>query len=706
MRLPPRQAFNMCRNKEAVVGELDRHFIITRVGGTSLDDHMRSWAHLEAELAQLNFRRNLSDLPVYVKPQGVIVLNSARAEEVRIHGFHAFRGGMSNDQTKEMLDFACKLPVYNRRFLEHSGFGMLGINTRPGRDRANEFGISVETSLLRVPARFLAPPALRYRNNAAPRGFKEASWNLQGVQFHAPSTTLRQVIIVDLHQLHQWVKFEPELRSLERELTTQLGSLGLGQVRVTTAMNAQQLVAQDRTFRDEKRLVQYLKRESDQSSAVILLVLPQKSYDTYATVKRVADLQTGQHVVCVVSDKMAYKGSISAQYLANVAMKINLKGAGINHAVEHSHLTSILQSPSQSPQPSKSKCQTIIIGADVAHPTGSARPGCPSIAAVVGSTDENYLHYPGSMRLQVSRQEFIVDLADMTKERFIDWASKHDGKLPANMLFYRDGVSESQYQTVRDFEIPQLETAYEMAHRFLGGSGPVPSFKLTFIVVGKRHNTRFFTDNTCQGNSFVSDLTKWEVENWEFLQPMEDQEFEKKLDERTGTPRTDRYRKERNEWTRVNHNLHPGFVVDQVITHPSSNDFFLQSHKPLQGTGRSAHYFVLNNQMGLNSDDLQRVTHALCYIYARATKGVSYCSPAYYADRLCDRGRAWLRDYLVGRKWIDRGQNESFDDFRNRARNAIDSGNYWRPQRFNDTKYGQTRKNPWHPKLDGIMFYL
>lgn len=157
----------------------------------------------------------------------------------------------------------------------------------------------------------------------------------------------------------------------------------------------------------------------------------------------------------------------------------------------------------------------------------------------------------------------------------------------------------------------------------------------------------------------------------------------------------------------MNHNILPGLVVDRVIAHPYSTDFFLQSHKPLQGTGRSAHYFVLTNQMCLSSDELQRVTHALCYIYARATKGVSYCSPAYYADRLCDRGRAWLREYLVGRRGVDRLKNEKDEIFKKRARDQIDHETYWRPGgNGNEQKYGQPRKNPWHPNLDDIMFYL
>jgi hypothetical protein len=694
MKLPPRQAFNVFKNKEAVISSSNDPVTILRVGPEGIEDHMHSWTRLENQLSRLNYRRDLSDLPVNVSPPAPA--NPQHAANVSLHGFHAFRGAMSDEQTTAMLNFACKLPVYNRKHLEGVGFDMLGINTAPGRDRASDFGMSVAPSLLRVPARYLAPPALRYGNEAAPRDFKEASWNLQRVKFFRPSARLRKVVILDLHQLHNWRGSQPDLQDLRQELTKQLKNLGLGRVGVTTAGNADQLVTQDVSSGnspDEKRLIEYLQRTGDESSDTILVVLPQKSYDKYAQVKRVSDLRVGRHVVCAVSDRMDYKhdGNISPQYLANVAMKINLKGAGTNHAVEHSHLASILPSKINPSNPPERESQTIIIGADVAHPTGSARPGCPSIAAVVGSTDDNYLHYPGSMRLQVSRQEFIADLADMVKERLIDWADKQNGRLPENMLFYRDGVSESQYKAVRESEIPQLEDAYQMAHRHIGGSGPAPSFKLTFIVVGKRHNTRFFTDKTCEANSFRSDLASKEIKFKARLAEEEDQKF---TDNNYG------------KTTRMNHNILPGFVIDEVITHPHSTDFFLQSHKPLQGTGRSSHYFVLTNQMALSSDDLQRMTHALCYIYARATKGVSYCSPAYYADRLCDRGRAWLRDHLMGRMWVDKGPTEDFDDFRTRARNQIDSGNYWRPQRFNDTKYGQPRKNPWHPNLDDIMFYL
>lgn len=47
---------------------------------------------------------------------------------------------------------------------------------------------------------------------------------------------------------------------------------------------------------------------------------------------------------------------------------------------------------------------TIVIGADVTHPTQHAG-GCPSSVAVVATTDVTSHQYLGSARLQSSRQE-------------------------------------------------------------------------------------------------------------------------------------------------------------------------------------------------------------------------------------------------------------------------------------------------------------
>jgi len=66
-------------------------------------------------------------------------------------------------------------------------------------------------------------------------------------------------------------------------------------------------------------------------------------------------------------------------------MKIILKGNGINHEIQALKSTF---------------SNTMVIGADVTHPSPGCIPGCPSIAAVVGSIDESGGKYLGSMRLQ------------------------------------------------------------------------------------------------------------------------------------------------------------------------------------------------------------------------------------------------------------------------------------------------------------------
>lgn len=45
---------------------------------------------------------------------------------------------------------------------------------------------------------------------------------------------------------------------------------------------------------------------------------------------------------------------------------------------------------------------------------------------------------------------------------------------------------------------------------------------------------------------------------------------------------------------------------------------------------------------------LARQTHNLCYLFGRATKSVSICPPAYYADLVCERGRCYIHGLLTG----------------------------------------------------------
>ncbi len=68
------------------------------------------------------------------------------------------------------------------------------------------------------------------------------------------------------------------------------------------------------------------------------------------------------------------------------------------------------------------------------------------------------------------------------------------------------------------------------------------------------------------------------------------------------------------------------------------------------GTARPARYTVLLDEVFRSTvgrdaaNTLEKLTHELCYLFGRATKAVSICPPAYYADILCTRQRVYMAD--------------------------------------------------------------
>ncbi|CAF1688887.1 unnamed protein product, partial [Adineta ricciae] len=82
--------------------------------------------------------------------------------------------------------------------------------------------------------------------------------------------------------------------------------------------------------------------------------------------------------------------------------------------------------------------------------------------------------------------EIIKELDQMVADLLRLFACTCGGRLPNKIIFYRDGVDEGQYQKVLDNEVNKIKHAYRIVY----GANPLP--KLTFIVVKKRHNTRFF----------------------------------------------------------------------------------------------------------------------------------------------------------------------------------------------------------------------
>jgi len=286
------------------------------------------------------------------------------------------------------------------------------------------------------------------------------------------------------------------------------------------------------------------------------------------------------------------------QYWANVCLKMNVKLGGIN-VIPKAETVRFLTDPSN---------PTLVLGADVMHP-GPGVETRPSFAAVTGNVDSDTSKYIATSRAQKPRQEMIEELDKMVYHILTMYMNyrrsveKRANAAPKRIIFYRDGVSEGQFQHCLDFEVKKIREACKRAK--------IDMPTLTFIVVGKRHHVRFFPS-------------------------------ENKDADRSG-------------------NAPAGLVIDRDITSPVEFDFYLQSHGGLLGTSRSAHYNVLVDENRFTPDELQKLSFSLCHVYARATRSVSIVPPVYYADTVCARAKHHF-DPNMNQAFTDTGTEASGAD--------------------------------------------
>ncbi|PSR95426.1 Protein argonaute like [Actinidia chinensis var. chinensis] len=224
------------------------------------------------------------------------------------------------------------------------------------------------------------------------------------------------------------------------------------------------------------------------------------------------------------------------------------------------------------------KVPTIIIGMDVSH--GSpGQSDIPSIAAVVSSRHWPLIsRYRASVRTQSPKVEMIDSLykrvsdtedEGIMRELLLDFYLSSGKRKPDQIIIFRDGVSESQFNQVLNIELDQIIEAC----KFLDEKW---SPKFVVIVAQKNHHTKFF-------------------------QP--------------GSP----------------DNVPPGTVIDNKICHPRNNDFYLCAHAGMIGTTRPTHYHVLLDEVGFSADELQELVHSLSYVYQRSTTAISVVAPICYA---------------------------------------------------------------------------
>ena len=221
---------------------------------------------------------------------------------------------------------------------------------------------------------------------------------------------------------------------------------------------------------------------------LLVVILPNNESQLYNQIKQLGDIEFGISTICVLANKFydlskKYDGTYnSAPYYANVALKVNIKNGGINQVLGDDQLSFIGEE------------QTMVIGIDVTHPSPGSLSNATSVAAMVASSDRYLARWPAEIRINPARQEKVDTLTEMLCAHLIRWANRY-GMFPENLLVYRDGVSEGQYQMVLEEELPQLRAACKSVYK----KQTIPC--ITLIVVGKRHHTRFYRTSKPTGKT-------------------------------------------------------------------------------------------------------------------------------------------------------------------------------------------------------------
>ncbi|XP_050237879.1 protein argonaute 7 [Mercurialis annua] len=485
-----------------------------------------------------------------------------------------FLGKLSDDQTARILKMGCQRPKERKAIIDEVMRGPVGPRSA---NKDGEFKLHVSREMTKLKGRILQPPKLKLGNGGLIRDLipsrHDRQWNLLDSHV-AEGTRIERWALMSfggtLDQKSNIPKFVNQLSQRCEQLGIFLSKNTIisPQYEPTQVLNNVPLL--------ESKLNKIHKAASN--NLQLLVCLMEKRHKGYADLKRIAETSVGFVSQCCLFPNLS---KLSSQFLANLALKINAKVGGCTVALYNSL-------PAQIPRLLHSDEAVIFMGADVTHPH-PLDDFSPSVAAVVGSMNWPAANkYVSRMRSQTHRQEIIQDLGAMAKE-LLDEFFQEVGKLPKRIIFFRDGVSETQFYKVLQVELQAIKEACS------GFPGYRPL--ITFAVVQKRHHTRLFpceTDVASFQNQFNDE------------------------------------------------NIPPGTVVDSVITHPREFDFYLCSHWGVKGTSRPSHYHILWDENQFTSDELQKLVYCLCFTFVRCTKPVSLVPPAYYAHLAAYRGRLYL----------------------------------------------------------------
>lgn len=482
------------------------------------------------------------------------------------------------------------------------------------------FGLSeISPKPMKVNAMILPPPKLQYGENRVIEPELKGAWNLAGnVKFAHPATQYIKessvsYAIVICYDHNPPRDARDSIDRFQNELERQ--------ARITNVplrLKSQPLYV-DGT---KSNLCSAFKDLKSQGVKIIVVLLYE---DRYPLVKYAGDS------ICLPTQCVKWSRLMKppSNYHTSLMIKINSKLGGVNHTLISRMSSLSVEETNESFQfPPKSISwffdePCMVVGIDINHPEIGESSGNQSVAAVVASMDGMLGQYCAHISTTKANEEVITGLQKSFQSLLKTFCARNHGQPPKRIIIYRDGVSESQIESILRSEL----FAYQQAFFELGFDESM--IQISIILCQKRHNTRLVYEH--QG---------------EYLNPCVGLCVDgSKFEDKTSNDPNDPY---------------------GSISNPRFLEFYIASHAAVLGTSKPCRYMLIYDEIGFKVSELELLTFWTTHLYCRCTRSVSYATPAYYAHWAAKRGKTWLSAGVaeselldISEKWLQEGENAS-----------------------------------------------
>ncbi|XP_063081853.1 piwi-like protein 3 isoform X2 [Cavia porcellus] len=393
------------------------------------------------------------------------------------------------------------------------------------------WSLSFDTNCLSVLGRVLGGVKVVQRKKSFDVNQELAEWMRES----------RSTWLLSAKSLNKWVLLYP------KEYELQAKALQHNLKRVNDPMGVTGDEGYLQAVDDPNSYISTLQRCVTSQTTMVVCVLPDNEKYRYDAIKKYLCIKCPTPSQCVLAETLEFKKTYMT-IITKIAQQMNCKMGGALWKVQ----TNLRK--------------TMFVGIDCFHDIINRQN---SIAGFVASINEELTQWHSQCIFQEPGQEIVNGLNRCLEAALNSWF-KNLHYQPNSVVVYRDGVGDGQLQYLLDCEIPQLVSQLNKL-----------KIKLTFIVVKKRINTRFFT----------------------------------KSEEMFKNPPS-------------------GTVVDVALTRHEWYDFYIVSQTSKYGTVTPTHYNVIYDTVCLDPDTVQNITYRLCHMYFNFPGAIRVPAPCHYAHKL------------------------------------------------------------------------